>query len=151
MSYSLAKLYLKSNHSIEIAFWHLQFNTKYRYKMFSKFKYKSLIEACIRQVCAKHKFKIVVIKVMPDHVHMMIQTTINVSPVKIRQLIKSGSSCLFFKYQPKARLRYPSGSLWSKGKFMASVDFTDFDFTLSYILHQEERHASPLISGNPRL
>ena len=46
MSYSFAKLYLKSNRSIGIAFWHFQFNTKYRYKMFSKSKYKSLILIC---------------------------------------------------------------------------------------------------------
>jgi len=153
MSYSFAKLYLKSNRSIGIAFWHLQFNTKYRYKMFSKFKYKSLIEACIRQVCTKHKFKIVVIKVMPDHIHLMVQTSINISPVKVRKLIKGASSYLFFKHHPKARLRYPKGHLWSPGKFMASVGFTDFDFTLSYILHQEEHHASSIIksSGNPRL
>ena len=111
MSYSFAKLYLKSNRSIGIAFWHLQFNTKYRYKMFSKFKYKSLIEACIRQVCTKHKFKIVVIKVMPDHIHLMVQTSINISPVKVRKLIKGASSYLFFKHHPKARLRYPKGHL----------------------------------------
>ena len=153
MSYSFAKLYLKSNRSIGIAFWHLQFNTKYRYKMFSKFKYKSLIEACIRKVCVKYNFKIVVIKVLPDHVHMMVQTSINISPVKVRQLIKGGSSFLFFKYHPKTRLRYPKGHLWSPGKFMASVGFTDFDFTLSYILHQEEHHGTSLISasGNPHL
>lgn len=151
MLYNFAKLYLKSNRSIGIAFWHLQFNTKYRYKMFSKFKYKNLIEACIRKVCHKHNIKIVIIKVMPEHIHMMIQTTINVNPVKIRQLIKSGSSYLPSKYHPKARLRYLRGSLWSKGKFIASVGFTDFDFTLSYILHQEEHHNLSFISGNPRL
>ena len=140
MSYSFAKLYLKSNRSIGIAFWHLQFNTKYRYKMFSKFKYKSLIEACIRKVCARHKLKIVIIKVMPDHIHMLIQTSINISPVKVRQLIKGGSSYLFFKYHPKARLRYLKGHLWSPAKFMASVGLSDFDFTVSYILHQEQHH-----------
>jgi len=147
MSYSFAKLYLKSNRSIGIAFWHFQFNTKYRYKMFSKFKYKNLIEACIRQVCTKHNFKIVAIKVMPDHIHMMVQTSINISSVRVRNLIKGGSSYLFFKYHPKARLRYPKGHLWSREKFMESVGFTDFDFTLSYILYQEEHHASSLIKS----
>ena len=153
MSISFAKVYQKSNRSVGVAFWHIQFNTKYRYKMFSKLQYKNLIEACIKRVCFKHGFKIVVIKVMPDHIHLMVQTSININPVKVRQLIKGGSAYLFFKHHPKARLRYPKGHLWSPGKFMASVGFTDFDFTLSYILHQEEHHflSHQASLGNPRL
>ncbi len=153
MSYSFMKLYERSNRSVGIAFWHIQFCTEYRYAMFSKFKYKSLIEACIRKVCVKHNFKIIALGVMPDHVHMIVKTSINASPKEIRQLIKGGSAYLFFKYHPKARLRYPKGHLWSKGKFIATVGFTDLDFTISYVLHQEEHHGTSIISasGNPHL
>jgi hypothetical protein len=38
------------------------------------------------------------------------------------------------------RVRYPWGHFWSKGKFIASVGFTGLDFTISYVLHQEEHH-----------
>ena len=77
MSYSFMKLYERNNRSVGIAFWHIQFCTKYRYKMFSKFKYKSLMEACIRRVC-----------VMPEHVHLVVKTKVNVNPSRIVQLIK---------------------------------------------------------------
>ncbi|MCM8788036.1 MAG: transposase, partial [Candidatus Omnitrophica bacterium] len=46
--------------------------TKYRYKMFSKFKYKSLCEACIRKVATKHNLQIHVLSVMPEHVHILV-------------------------------------------------------------------------------
>lgn len=146
MSVSFMKLYERNNRSVGIAFWHIQFCTKYRYKMFSKFKYKSLMEACIRRTCVRHNIKIVAMYVMLEHVHLVVKTSVNVNPSKIVQLIKGGSSYLFFKHHPKARLRYPKGHLWSKGKFIASIGFTDLDFTIAYVLHQEEHHDSSIIS-----
>ena len=98
MSVSFMKLYDRNNHSVGIAFWHIQFCTKYRYKMFSKFEYKSLIEACIRQTCTKHNIKIVTIKVMPEHIHMVVKTRVSANPSKTVQLIKGASSYLFFRF-----------------------------------------------------
>ena len=140
MSVSFMKLYERSNRSVGIAFWHIQFCTKYRFKMFSKFEYKSLMEACIRRVCCKHCIKIVAMFMMPEHVHLVVKTSVNVNPSSVVQLIKGASAHLFFRFHPKARLRYPKGHLWSKGKFIASIGFTDLDFTIAYVLHQREHH-----------
>ena len=148
MSYSFMKLYERNNRSVGIAFWHIQFCTKYRYKMFSKDKYKGLMEGCIRSVCFKHNIKIIEMNIMPEHVHLVVKTSVSVNPSEVLQLIKGGSSYLFFKFHPKARYRYPRGHLWSKGKFIASVGFTDLEFTISYVLHQEEHHSSSLISAS---
>jgi len=113
--------------------------------MFSKIKYKNLIQACIRQTCTKHNIKIVTINVMSEHVHMVVKTSVSINPSKVVQLIKGSSAYLFFRFHPKAKFRYPLGHLWSKGKFIASVGFTDLDFTISYVLHQEEHHGSSII------
>ena len=148
MSYSFMKLYERNNRSVGIAFWHIQSCTKYRYKMFGKSEYKNLIQGCIRNVCFKHNSKIIRINVMPEHVQMVVKTSINVNPSKIVNLIKGASAYLFFRFHPKARFRYPKGHLWSKGKFIASIGSTDLDFTVSYVLHQEEHHCSPLIASS---
>jgi len=140
MSVSFMKLYERENRSVGIAFWHIQFCTKYRFKMFSKFEYKSLMEACIRRVCRKHCIKIIAMFVMPEHVHLVVKTSVNVNPSSMVRLIKGSSAYLFFRFHPKARLRYPKGHLWSKGKFIASIGFTDLDFTIAYVLHQREHH-----------
>ena len=150
MSISFMKVYERQNHSVGIAFWHIQFCTKYRFKMFSKFEYKNLIQACIKRVCIEHNIELISINVMPDHIHLIAKTSVNVNPSNIVRLLKGYSAYLFFRRHPKARLRYPKGHLWSKGKFIASVGFTDLDFTISYVLHQEEHHASSLI-GNRTL
>ena len=57
------------NHKVGLNFWHLEWVTKYRYKMFVKFKYKKLCEACVRKVARRHNIKIRLISVMHEHVH----------------------------------------------------------------------------------
>jgi len=140
MSIGFAKLYEKQNRSVGIASWHIQFCTKYRSKMFSKLKYKNLIQVCIKRICLKHNIELVVLNVLPDHIHLIAKVSINFNLSRLLQLIKGSFSYLFFKYHPKACLRYPCGHLGGLGKFIASVGFTDLDFTISYVLHQEEHH-----------
>ena len=143
--------YVREQHSIGVAFWHIEFCTKYRYKMFAKFEYKHLCEACIRQAAYKHNIKIVAISVMPEHIHMVVQLKASLSVDKAIQAVKGVSSFLFFRKQPKARLRYPRGHLWSRGKFRATIGFNDVAKTLDYVLHQESKHFGSLTCGNSTL
>ena len=62
------------------------------------------------------------------------------SPSEALQLLKGGSSFLFFQNHEKARLRYPRGHLWSRGKFAASVGFVQQDVVTEYIRNQKEHH-----------
>ena len=94
-----------SNHKVGINYWHFEFTTKYRYKMFAKFKYKNLCEASIRKAAKRHNIKIHIIRVMSDHLHMMVTLPKGMSDVKAMQLLKGISSHTFFKNHQKARLR----------------------------------------------
>ena len=77
--------------------------------MFSNFKYKNLIEACIIRTCCKHKIKIAVMFVMLDYVHFIGKTVISINPSRFVQLIKGASSFFFFRFHPKVKPRYPKG------------------------------------------
>ena len=114
--------------------------------MFAKFKYKKLCEACLRKVACRHKLEIVELEVMPDHVHLIVRLPTNLSISKALMLLKGGSAYLFFRHHSKARLRYPRGHLWSKGKFYTTVGYTDLPSTLDYVRNQGRRHA--LGAGN---
>lgn len=59
---------------------------------------------------------------------------------RIEQILKGVSSRLFFKKNPKARLRYPRGHLWSPGKFAASLGFIQIDVAKDYVRNQENHH-----------
>ena len=130
-----------SNHKVGINYWHFEFTTKYRYKMFAKFKYKNMIEACIRRVCHKHNIEIHILRVMPEHVHMMATLPKGMGDEKAFQLLKGASSYYFFKNHPKARLRYPQGHLWSRGGSAVTVGYNQISDTVKYILEQAKHHA----------
>ncbi len=109
--------------------------------MFAKFKYKKLCEACIRKVAHNHGIKLRVINVMPEHAHLTATLPRGMLDEKALQLLKGGSSYLFFKNHPKARLRYPQGHLWSRGGTAVTVGYNQLVDTERYILNQTEHHA----------
>ena len=128
------------NHKVGINFWHMNWQTKYRYNMFAKFKYKSLCEACIRKAAKRHNIKIHVIRVMPDHLHTLVTLPKGMSDVKAFQLLKGCSAYTFFRAHPKARLRYPKGHLWSRGGSAVTVGYNQISDTVKYILEQAKHH-----------
>ena len=64
----------------------------------------------------------------------------SLSVSKTLQILKGGSSKLFFEHKEKARLRYPRRHLWSRGKFASSVGFVQFDVVQNYVRSQDEHH-----------
>ena len=128
------------NHKVGINFWYLTWQTKYRYGMFAKFKYKSLCEACVRKAAKRHNIKIHIISVMPDHVHMLATLPKGMNDEKAFQLLKGCSAYTFFKNHPKARLRYPQGHLWSRGGTAVTVGYNQLSDTVKYILEQAKHH-----------
>jgi putative transposase len=137
----MEKEYQHYPHSVGLMLLHLEWKPKYAYKMFRKEEQKNLCAACIRRAASLHNIKIIVLSVMPEHVHCEVQVALNMSASKVLQILKGLSAKLFFDKNPKARLRYPKGHLWSRGKFAASVGFVQEETVRSYIENQEKHHA----------
>ena len=130
------------SHKIGVNFWHIEFATKYRYKMFGKFKQEHLVEGCIRKVSHKHGIQIHILKVMPDHVHMLVSLPHNITDSKALMLLKGGSAYHFFKNHDKSRLRLPQGHLWSAGGCAVTVGYNEYTTVENYIQNQEQHHAA---------
>ena len=113
--------YEKNEHSVGKMMMHLEWCTKYRYKMFRKFEYRNLITACIRRAASLHQIEMIEINAQPEHIHCVVSVAFTFSASRVLQLLKGISAKLFFEYHKKARLRYPRGHLWSRGKFASSV------------------------------
>ena len=139
---NLINEYKRNNHSVGLSMWHFEWCTKYRYEMFRKEKYLKLAEACIRRSASLHEIVIVELSVMPEHVHIVVQISMNLAPTKALNILKGLSARLFFKYHEKARLRYPEGHLWSRGSFASSVGFVQADIVANYVRTQEEHHGN---------
>ena len=132
--------YKRNAHSVGVVMLHLEWCTKYRYKMFRKLKYKNLLGACIRQSASRNKIKMIELDVQPEHVHCVVEVSFTMSVSKTLQLLRGGSSKLFFEFNKKARLRYPKGHLWSRGKFASTVGFVQLDVVKDYVRNQSEHH-----------
>ena len=134
--------YERGNHHVGISMWEFEWCPKYRYKMFRKWKYKKLVEACIRKAASMHKIKWIELNVQPEHIQGTASIPMTMSPSKALQYLKGISSRLFFKYNPKARLRYPKGHLWARGRFAASLGFVQVEVVNEYVRNQDEHHGT---------
>jgi putative transposase len=130
------------SHKVGVNFWHIEFATKYRYKMFSKFKQSHLVEACIRKVAHKHGIRIHILKIMPDHAHLLLSLPHNITDSKALQLLKGGSAFYFFRNHEKSRMRLPQGHLWSAGGCAVTVGYNEYSTVENYIQNQESHHAA---------
>ena len=140
VSYEGKNEYRRRAYSVGISIWHFEFCSKYRYKMFGKEEYCALMGACIRRAAHEHGIKIVVLEVLPEHAHCAVELTLAMSPSWALQILKGRSAYLFFRQHEKARLRYPKGHLWSRGKFAASIGFVQKDTVEEYIRNQRAHH-----------
>ena len=64
--------YEKYEHSVGKIMLHLEWCTKYRYKMFRKEEYRNLITACIRRAASLHQIKVIELNVQPEHIHCVV-------------------------------------------------------------------------------
>ena len=117
----------------------IQITTKYRYQMMRKEPIKTYCEVALIESCKKHKIEIVIIKVLHEHSHMIVDCPRTMSDAQLMQIIKGLSSFILFRLCPDLRKRYPRGHFWNGGYFCASCG-SDFDRALAYIENQEEHH-----------
>ena len=132
--------YRYGSHTVYQIEYHFVWVTKYRYKMFGKFKQNNIADASIRKAASSHNIGIRVLKVMPDHAHMTATLPRGMSKSDAFQFLKGGSAYRFFKNHPKARLRYPQGHLWSGGGSAVTVGYNQLSDTVLYILNQAKHH-----------
>lgn len=117
----------------------IQITTKYRYEMMKKEVFQSYCKIAIEEACKRHNIGIKIIKVMKEHVHMIVDCPRTLSVAKLLQIIKGLSAYILFRLVPNFRKRYSKGHFWSEGYFCVSCG-SDFDRAMKYIENQEEHH-----------
>ena len=140
ISESFGSQYERNAHSVGASMWHIEWCTKYRYKMMKKGENQKLMEACIRRSASENKIKILEIAVEPEHIHCVIEIKFEMRISKAFQILKGGSSYRFFRKKPQFRKRYPKGHFWSPGKFAVSVGFIQLEKAREYVRNQKIHH-----------
>ncbi|MFH0875451.1 MAG: IS200/IS605 family transposase [archaeon] len=141
--------YTHYQHAVGGSTWHLEWCTKFRYKLFNKEYLKTLCMIGLEESARRHGLQIEIMDVQPDHVHTVVHVPLQLSPLQAIKYLKGFSSWMLFKEKPKLRLLYPKGSLWSPGKYIASVGDVDINYAIAYVKNQSAHHAKS-INRNPR-
>ena len=128
-------MYQSYQSSVGDNFKHVQITTKYRYEMMRGAKIATLCRVAIEEACRRHEIKIEIVKVMNDHVHLIVDCPRTMCDAKMIQIIKGLSSYFLFRMNENLRKRYPRGNFWSAGYFCCSVG-RDFESVYSYVENQ---------------
>jgi len=131
-------------HKVGVNVHHLEWCTKYRYKMFKQEKYKNLCEEIIRETAQRHNLIIRELFVMPEHIHVSVEAPPSISQSKALQLLKGNLSYQLFRRQPKFRLRFPKGHFFSPGAYASSVGYNTVEIVDNYIKNQMDVHQTLL-------
>ena len=127
-------------HKVGVNVHHLQWCTKYRYRMLRQDKYKKLCEDILRETAARHGITIRELGIMQEHIHGSFELPLSMSQSKALQLLKGNLSYQLFRRQPKFRLRYPKGHFWSPGAYAGSVGHNTVEIVDAYVRNQEDVH-----------
>ena len=133
-------MYKHYKHSVGNGLRDVQITTKCRYRMMGKELIMTYCKVAIEEACKRHKIEIVILKVLPQHAHIMVDIPRSMSDAKLMQILKGLSSYIIFRLCPKLRLRYPKGHFWNAGYFCEGVGKKDFERVYEYIEKQEEHH-----------
>ena len=113
--------------------YHLEWCTKYRFKMLRQPRFIKSCEEAVRESARKWGIVVLELSVMSDHVHALVSIKPSMSVSKALNLLKGSSSHALFQLEPKFRLRYWGGSFWSRGSFYRSVGDADLETVSRYI------------------
>ena len=151
----MAKLEIKHfAHKVGVNVHHLEWCTKYRYKMFKQDKYKTLAEEILREVAERHRLIVRELSVMPEHVHVSVEAPPSISQSKALQLLKGNLSYQLFRANQNFRLRYPQGHFFSPGGLANSTGYNTVEVVDNYVRTQVDIHQRSLVeftAGSPAL
>ena len=126
--------------------WHLQWCTKYRYKVFGTPKYKYLCTVFLLEAAKRHKITILDCEVDSDHVHVIASLPLTMTPSKALDSLKGFTARCLFIEAPELRKIYKRGHLWSPGKFIGSIGHITLEKAKKYL---EAHHAKSGVGESP--
>jgi len=121
--------------------WHIEWCTKYRYKIFESDYNKNICLISLEEAAKKSRVVILEKEVQPEHIHLIAELPLTVAPMTAIRKLKGLSARIIFALIPKLRSRYPKGNLWSRGKFAISVGNITLEKAKEYVKNQKAHHA----------
>ena len=126
----------RTKHAVYDLKYHLVWIPKYRKQILDK-EFSDFLKAIFEMIAEEYEFRIDVMEVMEDHVHIFVEVPPRYSPARVVQIMKSISAREVFSQFPDFRKRLWAGELWNDGYFVRSVgDKVTADIIRKYIEYQ---------------
>ncbi len=124
-----------TDHSIKYSCqYHVIFCPKYRRKVLLPPLDDRLKELLLEKQEA-YDYSVMAMEIMPDHIHLLLDVDPRIGIVSIVRKIKGYTSHIIRKEFPWMKKRLPS--LWTRGKFIASVGSVSLEVVQKYIDSQK--------------
>lgn len=117
--------------------YHVVFCTKYHHKVIEG-PVETRLKEMFQSIARFHKFEIVAMETMPDHVHLLIDCTPQHYLPDILKALKGNTARFLFREFPGLKKKLWGSHLWNPSYFVASVGENVEDAVREYIKSQKE-------------
>ncbi|MDP2935621.1 MAG: IS200/IS605 family transposase [Dehalococcoidia bacterium] len=117
---------------------HYNFSTHNRRQVFEVEEFRVLIEKLLLQIAAEKDLEVIALKVLADHVHLLIRKDTRRSDAEVMQSLKGVSAWYFFLQYPDVKEDLGSQSLWTHGYYSRFVSRGDVPRVVQYIKQQRD-------------
>ena len=97
------------------------------------------LKTVLRSICATRGWEILAMEVMPDHVHLFLETGVQDSPASIVQILKGVTARTLFEDHTWLRMQWRKGHLWSPSYYIGTVGHVSEETVKRYVEDQKKR------------
>lgn len=115
--------------------YHFIWIPKYRKNILSKKPIKEIIKSTIEELGINHKYDILALEIMPDHVHLFISALPKYAPSELINVIKGTTGRRVAQEYPELKA---NGSIWTRSYFVATTGDVSSETIKEYINNQTE-------------
>jgi putative transposase len=120
--------------------YHIVWCPKYRKAILTE-KVKEFLEDQLRTIAETKGYKILELRVMPDHIHLFIEANPFDSPINIVKIFKGITGLRMFKKFPELEKQLWRGVLWSPSYYIGTAGHVSAE-TIERYIREQERHSS---------
>ncbi len=125
--------FVSNKHSVGINAFHLEWCTKYRYKLLHGSWVNKILRESIYATSQQYRMQILTMEIAEDHIHLFVTLPSTMAVSTALQLFKGRSSREIFRACPSFRGLYHKKHFWSRGIFFRSVSNVSSDAIYNYI------------------
>ena len=118
--------------------YHIVWCTKYRRKVLQD-GIDEEVKEYLRQIAEEYHFSIMVMVVMPDHIHMLVDCRPQFCPSDMVKILKGNTARWLFIKHPELKEQLWGGHLWNPSYCVVTVSDRSFDMVKRYIDSQKEK------------